>query len=63
TRIEDEGLLKELLHKNVLIMREKGITKCQIGYIDEQNNFLTSLLNQIGFKVNHTLQIIKKDVK
>jgi hypothetical protein len=63
TRIEDEGLLKELLHKTVLIMREKGITKCQIGYIDEQNNFLTSLLNQIGFKVNHTLQIIKKDVK
>jgi hypothetical protein len=62
-RVEDEGLLKELLHKTVLIMREKGIKKCQIGYIDEQDKFLTSLLNQIGFKVNHTLQILKKDVK
>jgi len=62
-RIEDEGLFKELLYKTVLIMREKGITKCQIGYVDEQNKFLTSLLNQIGFKVNHTLQILKKDIK
>ncbi len=61
-KIEDEGLFKELLHKTTLIMREKGITKCQIGYIDEQNKFLTSLLNQIGFKVNHSLQILKKDV-
>jgi hypothetical protein len=62
TGIEDEGLFKELLHKTILIMREKGITKCQIGYIDEQNKFLTALLNQIGFKVNHSLQILKKDV-
>jgi len=62
-KIEDEGLLKELLYKTILIMREKGLTKCQIGYIDEQNKFLTSLLNQIGFKVNHSLQIMKKDEK
>jgi hypothetical protein len=62
-RIEDEGLFNELLHKTALIMRENGIKKCQIGYIDEQNKFLSSLLNQIGFKVNHSLQILKKDVK
>lgn len=62
-KTEDDDLFKELLHKTLLQMREKGLTNCQIGYIDEQNEFLTSLLNQIGFTAIHSLQILKKEVQ
>jgi len=61
-KTEVDDLFKALLHKTLLIMREKGLTNCQIGYIDEQNEFLTSLLNQIGFTAIHSLQILKKEV-
>lgn len=61
-KIKDDDLFKGLLHKIVLTMREKGVQACQIGYIDEQDEFLTSLLDQNGFKVIHSLEILKKEV-
>ena len=61
-KIKDSDLFKGLFHKTALTMREKGVNTCQIGYIDEQNDFLTSLLDQIGFRVIHSLQILKKEV-
>jgi len=62
TKIKDSDLFKGLLHKTVLIMREKGVKTCQIGYIDEQDEILTSILDQVGFTVINSLQILKKDV-
>ncbi len=61
-KIEDIDLFKGLLHKTVLTMSEKGVNTCQIGYIDEQNDFLTSLLDRVGFNVIHSLQILQKEV-
>ncbi len=61
-KIKDSDLFKGLLHKTALTMREKGVNTCQIGYIDEQNDFLTSLLDRVGFNVIHSLQILKKEV-
>ena len=60
-KIKDSDLFKGLLYKTALTMREKGVTTCQIGYIDEKNDFLTSLLPQVGFNVIHSLQILKKE--
>jgi len=61
-RSEDPELLVSLVFHGLQSMERHGIERCQIGPVDRQQMFMTSMLESYGFHVAHKARILRKDL-
>lgn len=59
---EDKDLFLFLLFHVMRSMKQKGLEKCQIGFIDSNNFFVNSLLEEYNFRKIHEIKLMRKTV-
>lgn len=56
-------LFTSLLHHASHSMRQKGLEKCQIAYISDDQSSIKAFLEQLGFKRVHTIKLLRKRLR
>jgi len=59
-RVEDVELFRSLLSHLLYSMKQKGLEKCQIGYVSNEQTFVRKLLEEYGFRKIHTMKLLRK---
>lgn len=59
-RVEDVELFTSLLSHLLYSMKQKGLEKCQIGYVSNEQTFVRKFLEESGFRRVHTIKLLRK---
>jgi len=62
-RVEDTRLFSCLLFHVLHIMKQKGLEVCQVAQINNEQTFMKTVLESYGFKMVHTIKLLRKKVR
>jgi len=59
-RRENDELFSSMLFQGLRSMRQRGLERCQIAFVDSQQRFLNSMFEFYGFRIAQATRVLRK---